>query len=330
MKKILLIKTGAFGDMILTSLSVSIAHRVFPDCEMYLLTASPYYGIYRDCPFIKDIFILPSKKKLLSFLKLTKKLRQKKFDIIFDLQGNLKTNFFSFLFGGKQRIGLYKKSAGRFFLTRAIKKKSNLNPIKLQKVFWKDVSGNEFQEKPQIWIDEKKSEEFNRFLVRNKLDARNYVVFHPSASPEWKTKLWITENWITLGKFFSERNLKVVLVGDKNSMQLNHHIASSIKENVINLSGKTDFSEVALLIKNSRMLITTDSGPMHIGAAMSIKTIALFGPTNPKIHCPPEVNSISAKIDCIFCYKKKCNDMSCMKSISPEIVITEVSKIEKF
>lgn len=328
MKRLLLLKTGAFGDIILTSVSIDIAAKFFHDYEIYFLTNNQYGDIYQECPLIKKILTFPIKMNLASFLRFVKEIRQEKFDVIVDLQGNLKTNFLTFLFGGEKRIGLYKRVEGKFFLTHSIKKKSNLNPILAQQILWKKITKKEITGKLQVWISDKRNENFNSFLQQYRLEQNKYVVFHPSASPEWRTKLWIKENWITLGKFFLEKKLKVVLVGDKNSTKISSEIAKTIGSEAIDLCGKTDFFTLALFIKNSKIFFTTDSGPLHIGAATKAETIAIFGPTNPELHCPPGVKYLKADVNCSPCYRKRCKQMSCMKAITPE-KIKQLIKIEK-
>ncbi|MCX7705783.1 MAG: glycosyltransferase family 9 protein [bacterium] len=329
MKRVLLIKTGAFGDVILTSVSIRIAANLFSDYKIYLLTAHSYSEIYQDCPIIDKIFTLPSKMSLISFLQLIKDVRRLKIEVIVDLQGNLKTNFLCFILGGKKRIGLYKKPVGKLFLTHGIKKQSGFNPISLQEIFWKKVTGKKINGHPQVWIDDKRNRSFHIFLTQHGLEQKKYVVFHPSASPEWQTKLWIKENWFTLAEFFATRNFKVVLIGDKSSMKLNSEIAASMKHNIIDLTGKTDFFLLALLIKNARILLTTDSGPMHIGAAVRTETVAIFGPTNPELHSYPGIKTLKSEIPCSPCYKKKCKKMMCMKFITPQKVVHLLKILKK-
>ncbi|MCM8825818.1 MAG: glycosyltransferase family 9 protein [Candidatus Omnitrophica bacterium] len=329
MRRILILKTGAFGDMILTSVSINAASSIYPNYEIYLLTTLLYNEVYQDCPFIKEIFCFPSRFDVLGFLKLIIKLRQKNFDIILDLQGNLKTNFFSFLFGGRERIGFYKKPAGKLFLTRGIKKGSIANPIETQMSFWENIVSKNIYGKLQLWISEERKKEFHKYLNRYGLKRKNYVVFHPSASAEWKTKLWLTENWIELGNFFIKNGFQIVLIGDEHSKKLNEKIEQSINGKTVDLSGKTDFFELSLLIENAAMLITTDSGPMHIGAAVGTKTIAIFGPTDPLLHCPPQVMEVHSELDCAPCYKKSCTHISCMKEVSPDKIIDRVKIVEK-
>lgn len=327
MKKLLLIKTGAFGDIVLVSVSINIVSKFFADYEIYLLTALQYKEIYKNCRFIKEIFSLPPGKNPLSFFKFIKSLRKRHFDLIFDLQGNLKTNFYSFLLGGKKRIGLYKKNAGKFFLTRGIKKSSDTDPVIAQIELWKKIVGTDVVGKPEIWISDQTTRNFDEFLEIHGLQKKNYIVFHPSASPEWETKLWLIENWISLGKILSQKGFPIVLIGDKNAIKLNSKILASI-ETAVDFTGKTDFFQLALLIKHSKCLITTDSGPMHVGAAVGTETIAIFGPTNPALHCPQGVKAISAQVNCSPCYRKKCDRMDCMELITPEKIV-QLMQIEK-
>ncbi|MGB9642978.1 MAG: glycosyltransferase family 9 protein [Candidatus Ratteibacteria bacterium] len=326
MKHILLIKTGAFGDMILFSLSVDIAAKAFHDFEISLLTTKTYAEIYRDCPLIKQIFTLPGPKNILKFIGLMMTIRKRNYDVTIDLQGNLKTNFFTFVIGSRQRIGLYKKKLGKFLLTQGIKKASGLDPINSQLKFWQQVTGAPIQGHLQVWISEKKRKDFKKYLENYGLAAKKYVVFHPAASTQWQTKLWLTEYWVNLGNSLINKGFSIVLVGDKYARSINNKVASQINRKIIDISGQTNFSDLALIIENAMALITTDSGPMHLAAATRTFTIAIFGPTNPENHCPPGIVYVRAKNTCPPCYKKTCSHRSCMKQINVDIILDLLSK----
>ncbi len=297
-QKILLIKTGALGDMILFSFSINVASRAYTNADIYLLTSKQYVEIYQGCNLIKQIFAMPEGRNIFHLFNIAKEIRKMRFQKIFDLQGNLKTNFYTFLFRGKERIGLYKKSSGKIFLTKSVKKKYGINPVDHQKMFWNKTIGVKIEGELQLWIPEEKKQGFSHFFKKYGLLPKNYVVFHPSASIEWKTKKWIPEYWARLGEFFSQKNLPVVFIGDKNSVGINEQIIKLMKGKSINIAGKTDFFKLALVIQQSKMCITTDSGPMHIGSASKTDTIAIFGPTNPNWHAAPGVKTIKSKINC--------------------------------
>ncbi len=323
-QKILLIKTGAFGDVVLCSFSINMVSKTYPDADVYLLTSEQYSEIHRDCGLLKGILALPNTRNIFHFIHFTKKLRRMKFQKIFDIQGNLKTNFYAFAFGGMKRIGLYKKILGKIFLTDAIKKKSGVNPVESQMLFWKKATGSQTGGCLQLWISGEKRKNFSVFLEKYKLSPKQYVVFHTSASNEWETKKWIHKYWVGLGDFFSKENLPVVLIGDRNSVELNGKIGKLINGKVVNLAGKTDFFELALVIQHAKLCITTDSGPMHVASAVGTETVAIFGPTNPYWHAAPGIKIVRSQIDCSPCYKKRCSHHSCMKSITPKKIIAVI------
>ncbi|HOL67653.1 MAG TPA: glycosyltransferase family 9 protein, partial [bacterium] len=81
------------------------------------------------------------------------------------------------------------------------------------------------------------------------------------------------------------------------------------------------------VIETARLLITTDSAPLHIGAASGTRTLALFGPTDPRRHCPPNVWFLSRSLACSPCYRKFCASLECLKSISAEEVLVQARRL---
>jgi 3-deoxy-D-manno-octulosonic-acid transferase/heptosyltransferase-1 len=99
-------------------------------------------------------------------------------------------------------------------------------------------------------------------------------------------------------------------------------------EEKINLGGATTLSELACLYKRARMLITTDSGPMHLAAAAGIPVIALFGPTDPARTGPYGAGHtvLRTQMACSPCFLKKCSTKQCMKDITPRQVFAAIEK----
>ncbi len=92
------------------------------------------------------------------------------------------------------------------------------------------------------------------------------------------------------------------------------------------LAGKTDLKELVAVIKGSEFLVTNDSGPMHIAAALGIPVFAIFGPTDPARTGPYGKGHtvIKADIACAPCFRKSCGDLKCMESISAEKVFETI------
>src|SRR5208283_5412662 len=125
-----------------------------------------------------------------------------------------------------------------------------------------------------------------------------------------------------------ERTLPSVLIGGREDQDKGALIESSAKTKPINLIGKTSLPELALLLKQAKVLVTNDTGPMHLGYALGTPVVAIHGPTDPKLTGPYGTHNTVVKIDipCAPCFKKRCPGYGhiCMKDISTEMVYSKV------
>src|SRR5690606_34472323 len=101
-------------------------------------------------------------------------------------------------------------------------------------------------------------------------------------SSVWFTKRYPKEKFLNLLKILGERNVSVFLIGGKNDMELGEYLYdNSGKDRLFNLIGKLSLLESAELIRRSKLLVTNDSAPLHIGNAMGTDVIAIYGATIP-------------------------------------------------
>jgi 3-deoxy-D-manno-octulosonic-acid transferase/heptosyltransferase-1 len=115
--------------------------------------------------------------------------------------------------------------------------------------------------------------------------------------------------------------------GDKDAIEM---ILSTMKTNALNLAGKTTLKQLSYLYERCSVVISTDTGPMHIAASVnSPVVVALFGPTSPLRTGPygDKHRIIRAGVACSPCFKKKCNDKSCMKKITVDQVFETVMRV---
>jgi 3-deoxy-D-manno-octulosonic-acid transferase/heptosyltransferase-1 len=164
--------------------------------------------------------------------------------------------------------------------------------------------------------------------VLDKLDdkKRPLVIINPMA--KWKTKLWEPERFAILAdRLQSDLSCEVFFTGSRHDRATVEDISKMMKQVPGNLAGETGLKELAYLFTRSKVLITTDTGPMHIAAAMGCPVVALFGPTAPWRTGPYGLGHrvIRAELDCSPCFKKKCEHMTCMK----EIVVEDVFEAAK-
>jgi len=102
-----------------------------------------------------------------------------------------------------------------------------------------------------------------------------------------------------------------------------------MKTSALSLAGQTNLKELAYFYSRCKLLITTDTGPMHMAAAMGCPVVALFGPTAPWRTGPYGKGHkvIRADVECSPCFKKRCDHMTCMKEISVERVFEGVKEV---
>ena len=172
-------------------------------------------------------------------------------------------------------------------------------------------------------------EEAVRRLLEGEWVGENQVLvgINPGASPKWATKKWSPENFAKVCDALALEEIRTVLVGSKAEAETGIEILKLTKSKPINLISKTSLTELAALMKRFKCLITSDSAPMHIAAAMKTPFVALFGPTAPMRHLPPagKYVVITKDLRCAPCYKPICSDTRCMR----EITVAEVLKAVK-
>ncbi len=168
-------------------------------------------------------------------------------------------------------------------------------------------------------VDKTAAENIKKLL--GEIKEKEYAVIVPSA--RWETKKWPAENF---SRLISKLRIQCVLAGSSADKDVAQEVVDSSSGSIINLYGKTNLKELVALIAGAKAVVSNDSGPMHIAAALGVPVIALFGPTDPVKTGPYgwQVNKnlkvIRTLISCSPCFKKKCKDPLCMKNIRVEQV----------
>jgi len=187
-----------------------------------------------------------------------------------------------------------------------------------------DIDNPEFY----IPIEEENRTRVETLLKANGIDINeSFVAVNPVAF--WDTKLWEDDKFARLcDRITEELEYKVVFTGSKGHGSI-ECIRSMMTVPSINLEGQTTLRDLAYLYSLSGLLITTDSGPMHIAAAMNTPTVALFGPTDPSRTGPYGKGHIVVRkeMPCSPCFLKKCDTKRCMKEIGVDEVFEAVKEV---
>ncbi|MCB0300131.1 MAG: glycosyltransferase family 9 protein, partial [Calditrichaeota bacterium] len=184
-----------------------------------------------------------------------------------------------------------------------------------------------------IKIEEKQS--VSDFLKSQRLS--NFVAFNPNTSDLAIERLWQSESFAELGKRLLDTfpDLQIVLIGAKADVVRVMGLQKSIEisDRVVSTAGKFTIRETTELLSHARVLVSNDSGPMHLGVVAGVPTVGLFGPETPVLYGPRGDNHIAITAGemcspCISVYNEKvvdcCRGVVCMKNISVESVFQAV------
>jgi len=156
------------------------------------------------------------------------------------------------------------------------------------------------------------------------------VAMNPVA--RWETKLWGAWNFARLAdRLIADSGCLVVFTGKGADRKEIAKIRSMMNCGCMDLSGSTDLRQLAALYETSTCVVSTDTGPMHLAAAMETPVVALFGPTAPWRTGPfgEGHQALRSDISCSPCFKRKCDSLACMRDISVSQVFDSVAAILK-
>lgn len=329
-RKILVIKLGAMGDLILAVPSFRMLKNRFPDSSITLLVDRKLAPIVSACPYLDDMILVDRKKlsNLFYLLKTARRIRVEGFDTSIDLHNNKWTHLLSYLGGVVQRFG-YARGKWGFLLNRPDKTFDvEDTPIRHQFRILSKAGVQKFDDDLELWPKSDSLEKAQQMIASlNPTKNTKIIGFVMGSSLNWPSKRWPAEYFINLAKrFFEKYNARVILIGSPSEAILGEPFKQFDPEKVMDIIGKTVLNELPALFHQFHLVVTGDTAPLHIAAAMNIPTLALFGPTDAKRHLPPgrKIVVLSHHLSCQPCYSGIC------KEKEPQACLTHISVDEVF
>ena len=171
----------------------------------------------------------------------------------------------------------------------------------------------------------KKSKEKWEYLFSGKTDKAEGIKIGINPAGDRQNRRWSPDNYAFVADNLIEHfNAKVVLLGGPGEEEIARHIENKMGNDAINLAGKLTLDELTYIISQFDLLVTNDSGPMHIAAAVKTPLVAIFGPEDPALMGPYTSANlyriVFKDVDCRPCTKKECSQPVCLDLIRPEEV----------
>jgi heptosyltransferase I len=338
---ILIVKLSAIGDVIHTLPSLAALRRLYPDAHITWVIEGAAAELIKNHPYLDEVLISRRKKwikdirslqfglaikEIKSFIKT---LRQRHYDLAIDFHGLFKSSMIVFLSRSTRKLGYdsLQELSGLFLnekIPEDMKKHAVDRYLDFPRYLGAKIDNAEFVLPP----DKEAQAKVKILMDKYHLEDKKFIAVNPIAL--WETKLWSNEKFAELARLINDNlQMKVVITGsDRETLD---KITSSANKEIINLGGQTSIPELACLYKKARIVISTDSGPMHLTAAVGTPVIALFGPTDPARTGPYGSGHtiIRTELACSPCFLKKCSTKKCMEDITPRQVFAVVEKLIK-
>ncbi len=290
-KNILIIKPSSLGDIVLALPALTALHKSFPDAKISWLIRPEFAPLLENHPHLSDIVLFDRKflgkawfnpRALACLLSLIRRLRHSKFDAVIDLQGLFRTACLAWLSGCKKRFGMANaRELASIFYTH--KTEQNQDCIHVVDYYLKvigDMGVSETKVQFVLPTEAAAADSANRLLISYHIKPDDYAVFVPGSAH--KSKCWPAQNFTSLAeKMVSQFGLSVIVVGTGPEKTITERIVSGASVRVADFAGLTSLPELVALFKQARIVVSNDTGPGHIAAALGVPLVMIFGPSNP-------------------------------------------------
>jgi len=348
-RNILIIKPSAAGDIVCALPVPTALKQRWPDATVSWLVASHFQDLITDHPCIDQViafqrrryrYLVRSRVVTRRFWGFLRQLRRGGFDLVIDLQGLFRSGFFSWATAAPIRIGPHeKREMGWIFYTHRLPPcNSDTHAVDrictLQQVLDIDLTQPAFT----LPVTDQARRTAGELLNRNGIDVgRPYAAIAPGG--RWQSKRWPIDRFAEVARRLTDQlGLQVVVIGSKSERPLGEQMLhqaepkSSLthkrqsRQPIANLAGKTSLKQLLAILDAAAVLVTNDTGPMHMAAALRTPVVALFGPTNPDRTGPYRQadNVLQSTLPCAPCYKRRCDHLRCLRQITVEQVMEKI------
>ncbi len=344
MNRILIIAPNWIGDAVMSQPLLANLKASYQQSQIDVL-ASPWVApIYRACAEVHQVIEARLEHKQLQWglrKQLAKQLELNQYDACFVLPNSLKSALIPWRANIPLRIG-YRGEMRFGLINCALDKPSKTNRPPMANHYL--ALSNVIQSSQEIDINQSADPKLNISPAATKsvsaklqiagINEKSIYVFCPGAE-FGATKRWPTNHFATLAQqlITHESDAHVILLGSKSDHTFGKEIISQVTNTsqIQNWCGETSLDEAIALIGMSKALVSNDSGLMHIGAALKVPQVAIFGSSDPR-HTPPlsdKAKVIWLNLPCSPCHKRECplGHLKCLKDILPTTVLSAVQSL---
>ena len=351
--KILVINLMHLGDLMLVTPVLRTLRTNYPNAHIALLADKKLADLVQYNKHIDECILIDKKgadDHILSFVKFIFKIRAKDFDLVINLHRNERASAIAAFSGASKIVGYSKPGFSIFF------DKTMPNPSIAQNVGTDNyIPGSQHQVHShfdvlrealnitkfddgglEMWIPQGVEDEATKIFSDNFKPNDKVIAFNIGAS--WLTKRWIDSYFAECADRLIDDGYGIAFLGGPMDIEIvnaciekmKHHNSDKVKI----FTGKLSLAQVAGILDNCVLFLTTDSGPMHIGVARNIPIVTMFGASPVPGFYPYDAKDIliQAPVSCHPCGRHECpksgeDNLACMKKISVDVVMRYVYEL---
>lgn len=335
---ILIIEVNWLGDVLFSTPAIKALRKKFPDSRISCLIVPRVKEVLENNPYIDELIINDEEglhKGFLGRLKLVGTLKSKNFDLAVFFHRSFSRALTAYLAGIPRRLGhiTWKR---RFLLTEALPMpaKDSLHRVDHYLNIVKPLGCSTDDRQYEFFLSQEDDKFAEDFWNKEGFKKSDWIVcLNPGGN--WGPKRWPKENFALLAdRLISECQAKIIFSGSKDDILLIKEITRMMEQKQFSVSaGHTNIKQAGAIFKKANLVVSGDSGPLHIASGVGADVLALFGPTSPEITGPigrGRVEVMRKPLKCLVpCYDSACNDNRCMREIMVEDVLREVKEMFK-
>jgi len=338
---ILVVRTDRIGDVVLTTAAVRALRKNFPDARIAMMVAPGTRELVEGNPDLDEIIIHDrggEHKGIIGLWKQAFNLRSKKFDWAIIFHTKRWTNLFCFLAGIPRRTGYCNEKYGFLLTDRVVDDREA--GIKHEAEYCLDILNSIGVPAPlsemQCVIPVRKEfdEWADQWLAKQGIPQKSLIIVNPSASDPGRQ--WPAERFGEVIKMLQTRNIGPIVVIGKKDCPAAQRVFKAVTPGVLDLTGQTSIGQLIALMRKSRMLISNDTGPVHIAAALKTPVVSIFTRNEPGIN-PERWRPLGEMVRIVVTpskglisnYKVKTIDYSYLNAIPVEAVWEAVDDLLK-
>jgi len=286
------VRLSAIGDIVFASPLISALRRACPQAHIAWLVQPECTALLDHHPDLDETIVCPMghwrrlwregryRELGRGVSALRGILRERRFDLALDLQGLLKSGLLARLSGAPERIGLGSREGSQWLMTRTVPRGGDSKRIGSEYLFLAETLGLPTDRFAMAVHYSAADAEFAQETVARERLTSGYAALCPfTTRPQ---KHWFEERWTQLAtRLRAELGVTPVLLGGPADREAAGRIAHDTDGPVVNLAGRTSLTEAAALIDRADLLVAVDTGLGHMGIALGIPSLLLFGSTCP-------------------------------------------------